>query len=151
MKSEPSLEEGDNWLDGFLPYRLYRVTMKSDSKMLNRIRAQRINPSQWRVLAVLKSYGTSSMSSIAELTCMEQPTVSRVVAQLEKSGRVSRRLSPSDARVAEVSLTTKGDATFKEIVPAALRQHELAIEGLSRKELSNLLGLLAKVEGNLRD
>lgn len=142
-------EQGDNWLDDFLPYRLFRVTTKSDSRMLNRLRKQQINPSQWRVLAVLKSYGTMSMSMIAETTCMEQPTVSRVVGQLDEQGHVTRRLSEQDARVAMVSLTDKGFATFDQIAPAAVRQHELAIKGLSRKELTTLLGLLAKVEDNL--
>lgn len=89
------------------------------------------------------------MGAIADLTRMEQPTVSRVVAQLEKSGRVTRQFSVADGRVAEVSLTEKGEATFNEIVPAALRHHDLAIEGLSRKELTALIGTLAKIEKNL--
>lgn len=149
MDSSEGLDQGDRWLDAFLPYLLYRVTMKSNARMLNHVRRQKINPSQWRVLAVLKSYGKLSLGAIGELTCMEQPTVSRVVAQLEADGRVARRAAASDARVSEIWLTPKGEATFKAIVPTALRHQELAFEGLSRKEVTLLINLLAKIEHNM--
>lgn len=149
MDVTSELEKGDHWLDTFLPYLLYRVTMKSNTRMIATVRRERINPSKWRVLAVLKSYGTLSMGAIGELTCMEQPTVSRVISQLEKTDHVVRRLSASDARVAEIRLTAKGEETFKKIVPAALRHQEMAVEGLSRKELAQLIKLLSKIEQNI--
>lgn len=149
MDTTLELEQGDNWLDSFLPYLLYRVTMKSNAKMLSKVRRQGINPSQWRVLAVLKSYGTLSLGAIGEFTCMEQPTISRIVSQLEESGHVARRLSATDARVAEIRLTPAGESTFKQIVPAALRHHDLVIEGMSRKELSDFIRLLEKIEKNM--
>lgn len=149
MDVTSDLEKGDYWLDTFLPYLLYRVTMKSNARMLATVRRQRINPSQWRVLAVLKSYGTLSMSAIGDLTCMEQPTVSRIIGQLEETDHVARRPSASDARVAEIRLTAKGEETFKKIVPAARRHQQTAVEGLSRKELADLIKLLSKIEHNI--
>ncbi|MFI0848405.1 MarR family winged helix-turn-helix transcriptional regulator [Mesorhizobium sp. IMUNJ 23232] len=149
MDITSELEKGDYWLDAFLPYLLYRVTMKSNAMMLATVRRQGINPSQWRVLAVLKSYGTLSMSAIGELTCMEQPTISRIISQLEETDHVARRLSAADARVAEISLTARGEGTFKKIVPAALRHQERAVDGLSRKELAELVKLLSKIEHNI--
>ncbi len=127
-----SLSRGDNWIDDFTPYLLYRVTSKLNAKLMGKLRASRINPSQWRVLSVLRAYGTLSVGKIVEFTLMEQPTVSRVVAQLEQEGRVVRRWSASDSRVAEVTLTEPGVEAFNEIYPTALRHQSLAFPGLQQ-------------------
>ena len=140
---------GDNWIEGFVPYRLYRVTNRLNAKLLGKLKSMRINPSQWRVLSVLKAYGTLNIGAIADLTLMEQPTVSRVVAQLEAKGGLSRRASDEDARVTEVALTAKGVDAFNQIIPTALRHQELAFEGFTVKEMATLTRLLAKVEKNI--
>lgn len=146
--SGPS-EAGDNWIEGFVPYRLYRVTNRLNAKLLSKLKSIRINPSQWRVLSVLKAYGTLNIGAIADLTLMEQPTVSRVVAQLEAKGGLSRKASSEDARVTEVALTAKGVDAFNQIIPTALRHQELAFQGFTAKEMSTLTRLLAKVEKNI--
>jgi DNA-binding MarR family transcriptional regulator len=142
-------EAGDNWIEDFVPYRLYRVTNRLNAKLLSRLKSIRINPSQWRVLSVLKAYGVLNIGQIADLTLMEQPTVSRVVAQLEGKGGVSRRPSAADARVTEVALTPKGVEAFEHIIPTALRHQQLAFEGFSAKELETLKKLLSKIEQNI--
>src|SRR5690242_1822076 len=95
----------DHWLDTFVPYHLYRVTNKLNARLLKRLKSRRINSSQWRVLSVLRAYGSLSISRIVETTLLEQPTTSRVVAQLERIGHVQRRPSDRDSRVAEISIT----------------------------------------------
>ena len=70
-------DSGDNWIEAFVPYRLYRATNRLNAKLLGKLKSQRINPSQWRVLSVLRAYGTLNIGQIAEVTLMEQPTVSR--------------------------------------------------------------------------
>ena len=142
-------EAGDNWIEDFVPYRLYRVTNRLNAKLLSRLKSIRINPSQWRVLSVLRAYGVLNIGQIADLTLMEQPTVSRVVAQLEGKGGLTRRPSAADARVTEVALTAKGVEAFEHIIPTALRHQQLAFEGFSAKELETLKKLLSKIEQNI--
>lgn len=144
-----SPETGDNWISGFMPYHLYRVTSRLNAKLMGKLKANRINPSRWRVLSVLQAYGTLSVGKIVESTLMEQPTVSRVVAQLEQEGRIVRRWSAADSRVAEVTLTPGGVEAFNEIVPTALRHQELAFQGFSRKEIATLESLLSRIEKNI--
>jgi DNA-binding MarR family transcriptional regulator len=143
------LSEGDQWIDGFLPYQLYRVTSKLNAKLIGKLKANRINPSQWRVLSVLRAFGTLSVGRIVELTLMEQPTISRVVAQLEQDGLLARRWSDTDSRVLEVTLTASGLAALNEVIPTALRHQELAFQGFSQKEISTLSGMLGRIEKNL--
>lgn len=144
-------EMGDQWLDDFIPYRLYRATTRLNAKLLSRLRALRINPARWRVLSVLKAYGPLSIGEIAEATLSEQPTVSRVVAQLEKEERVVRRLSAEDSRVAEISLTRQGVDAFNQIVPTALKHQELAFRDVSQKDIAALVAILNKIENNIQD
>jgi DNA-binding MarR family transcriptional regulator len=144
------LNAGDGWLDEFIPYQLYRVTNKLNAKLLSRLRTRRINPSKWRVLSVLKAYGWSSIGRIVETTLLEQPTVSRVVAQLEREKLVVRRASTMDSRVTEISLTPLGLEAFSHIVPAALSHQELAFRDISRKEIETLVAILTKIERNIQ-
>lgn len=144
-----SLDTGDNWIDGFMPYHLYRVTSRLNVKLMGKLKASRINPSQWRVLSVLRAYGTLSVGKIVEYTVMEQSTVSRVVAQLEEEGHIVRRWSEADSRVAEVTLTQRGVEAFNEIIPTALRHQELAFQGFSQKEIATLSSLLTRIEKNI--
>ena len=147
-RAEPVIE-GNSWLDDFVPYQLYRVTNKLNARLLKRLKSMRINSSQWRVLSVLRAYGPMSIGRIVETTLMEQPTTSRVVAQLERVGHVKRRLSDLDSRVAEISITAAGLAAFEGIVPAALKHQSLAFQNISAIETAQLVETLRKIEKNI--
>lgn len=148
-RGERRAKTGDNWLDGFVPYRLYRASRKLSARLQNRLRAMRMSTSQWRVLGVLKAYGALSIGEIVEAALMEQPTVSRVVIRLEKAGHVARRAAARDSRMMLISLTAAGVEAFNQIVPAALRQEEKALQGIGRKEISLLVATLERIESNI--
>jgi MarR family transcriptional regulator, organic hydroperoxide resistance regulator len=147
-RAEPNVT-ANRWLDDFVPYQLYRVTNKLNARLLKRLKSMRINSSQWRVLSVLRAYGPMSIGGIVETTLMEQPTTSRVVAQLERVGHVRRKLSDRDSRVAEISITAAGLQAFEGIVPAALKHQSLAFQNVSAKETAQLVETLRKIENNI--
>ncbi len=120
-----------------------------NARIANRLKATKINLSQWRVISVLRSYGTLSMSEIVDHSLMEQPTVSRIVTQLCDDGIVTRTTSEVDSRVMEITLTQTGDDLFAAIYPAALRHQDIALSGISKKDLSFLAEILAKIERNI--
>ena len=97
-RSDRRTRTGDQWLDSFFPYRLYRASEKLQLRLHTRLRALRMSSSQWRVISVLKAYGALSIGEIVEATLMEQPTISRVVARLEKNDLVARRPSTRAVR-----------------------------------------------------
>jgi len=149
QKNLNASNSGDKWLTGFIPYLLYRVTNRLNARLQSRLRSQKINPSRWRVLSVLKAYGTMSVTEIVDATLMEQPTVSRVVAQLEDEGRVTRRAASGDSRVTEVTLTKAGEEAFEAIMPTAIRHQDQALQGLTAKEKDTLVTILRKIENNI--
>ena len=113
-RAEPAIQ-GNGWLDDFVPYQLYRVTNKLNARLLKRLKTMRINSSQWRVLSVLRAYGPLSIGRIVETTLMEQPTTSRVVAQLERVGHV-------EAAAVRSRLARGGDLDHRG-GPAGFRAH----------------------------
>jgi MarR family transcriptional regulator, organic hydroperoxide resistance regulator len=143
------LQDGDGWMDDYLPYQLYRVTNRLNLRLQGRLKAIGINLSQWRVLSVLRSFGTLSISGIVDHTLMEQPTVSRVVVQLEQDGLVGRRVSTGDSRMTDITLTAKGAETFDSIRESAYRHEKLALEGLDRARLTALREMLRHIEQNI--
>lgn len=144
-----ALEAGDGWLDDFLPYQLYRATNRLNIRLQGRLRATGINLSQWRVMSVLRSYGTLTIGKIVESTLMEQPTVSRVVAQLEQEEMVQRRVSGEDSRMVDITITAKGADLFDTVRQSAYRHEKLALEGLDAKSLEALRETLRRIERNI--
>jgi DNA-binding MarR family transcriptional regulator len=142
-------EEGDAWLDSYLPYQIYRVSSLMNGRLQGQLRAMGVNLSQWRVLSVLQAHGRCNLSRIVDLTLMEQPTVSRVVANLQEEGMIDRRVSAGDTRVMEVALTAKGVAVFQDILPTAVRRQRAALEGLSKTDLAVVRTTLARIEANI--
>lgn len=140
---------GDKWLEGFVPYVLYRATNALNRRLKGRLRQSGINIARWRVLAVLKAYGSVSMGEIAAATVMEQPTLSRVVDQLESEGLVERRTSTEDSRFVYADLTAKGEAAFAAIAPLAQRHQERALHGFTKAEVATLLSLLDRIQKNV--
>jgi DNA-binding MarR family transcriptional regulator len=51
--------------------------------------------------------------------------------------------------MALISLTAPGTEVFKQIVPAALRHQELALDGVGRKEIAQVMAALEKIEENI--
>lgn len=149
MLTADDLETGNGWIDEYIPYRLYKVTSLLNMRLHKRLRATGVNLSQWRILSVLRAYGRLNLSQIIEHTLMEQPTVSRVVVQLEADDMVSRHSSVEDSRIVEVVITNKGAETFNEIIPTAFRHQRIAFENLNPGELETLDAVLRKIERNI--
>lgn len=144
-----SAETGDGWLDDYLPYQLYSLAGRLNRRLQNRLRSQDIKVSHWRVLSVLRSAGSLTVGKIAELALMEQPTVSRVIVQLEADGLVTRAAAPQDSRATVVTLTATGIETLGTIIPTAHRHQQEALSGFTEKDLKLLGEMLRRIDQNI--
>jgi DNA-binding MarR family transcriptional regulator len=145
----PITKSGDKWLQSFVPYLLYRITNHLNRRLRSRLRKEGINIARWRVLAVLRAYGDLNLGGIVDLTVMEQPSASRIVAQLEQEGLVKRRLSRRDSRFVNVTLTAAGVKAFQSIYPTAQKHQESALRNFSREEISTLIKYLRRIHANI--
>jgi DNA-binding MarR family transcriptional regulator len=142
-------EKGDRWLGKFVPYHIYRITNLQNRLLRKRLKRSGINLARWRVLAVLQDNGRMNISQIVERTLIEQPTVSRIVDQLEREGLAFREICDEDSRFVQVMLTEAGEKAFKEIYPTATKHQAQALQDFSKQEIENLIGFLERIQDNI--
>ena len=142
-------EHGDHWLGKFVPYLLYRITSQFNRGLRKRLKRSGINIARWRVLAVLKDIGRMNINQIAERTIIEQPTVSRIVDQLEREGLAMRETCDHDSRFRQVMLTDAGERAFREIYPTATQHQQQALQGFTKTEIKTLIGFLERIQDNI--
>jgi len=86
------------------------------------------------------------MNELSRLLMVTGGNVTAIVDQLEDEGLVERVDQPADRRAFFIKLTRAGGRRFAEMA----REHEEwvvgLLEGMSRREQDELLGLLAKVK-----
>ena len=140
---------GNQWLDEFVPYQVYRITNSLDQRLRARLRGMKINISRWRVLGVLRAYGTLTINQIATLSVMEQPNISRTVSRLAKDGLVKRTSASDDSRSVKVSLTPSGRNAFDRIHPIAVEHQTTALSSFSEQDIETLTKLLRRMHDNI--
>jgi DNA-binding MarR family transcriptional regulator len=90
-----------------------------------------------------------NIGQIVEHTIIEQPTVSRIVDQLETEGLAFRETSDEDLRFVEVMLTQAGEKAFEKIYPLAHRHQEQALQEFTPEEIKTLVGFLERIQNNI--
>jgi DNA-binding MarR family transcriptional regulator len=149
MPSElKTLEHAQLDLDHFLPYRLSILSNRA-SDAIARHYSDRFGLSvpEWRVMAVLGQMPGLSARDVAQRTAMDKVQVSRAASSLVEARRVKRDGDEADGRITRLSLTTKGQAIYDEVVPLALHLEEVFLAALTpdeRKTLDRLMDKLGK-------
>ena len=105
---------------------------------------------RWRVLAVLGQTPGASMLQLAELTSVDRTTLAHTVGLMVREGLVDRRARKTDRRSVTLTLTAKGRAILRQVLPRVTEQNERAMAGLSRSEAAALRKLLGRVLKNLK-
>ncbi len=136
---------GEFNLPSFIPYLLNRVTNHMNDEVRKRLKPMRLSIKQWRVLAVLKSCGSASLTELSTLTVTDQSTLSRVVKQMEERGLISREVADQDGRVINLKLTDTGQNAFNKVWPLAHQIYQWGTSDLSEEELVVLHTVLQKM------
>lgn len=139
-------DDGKLRLDAFLPYRLAMLA-EQVSQSLSRLYSERygITNPEWRVLAALGEHGTMTSTEIGRNSRMHKTKVSRAVSELEKKSLITRKTSRDDMRVAHLTLTAKGEDTYRKLVPLALQFGDRLAGGLSEEETAVLERVLTSL------
>lgn len=107
-------------LTNFLPYRLVS-TAEALSQGLARHykREYGISIPEWRVLAHLSHSGAVSVRDIERRAGLEKSKVSRAASRLEAEGYIAKKVHADDRRLLELTLTPRGEALMRELIPLA--------------------------------
>ncbi|MDI7860459.1 MarR family transcriptional regulator [Rhizobiaceae bacterium n13] len=100
------------------------------------------------VLALAETDGLTA-GQLAQKLGVKAPTMTRTIGRMEAQGFLVRRADHDDARLTKVFLTEMGRECVAEISRSVARCDELAVHGLSDKEVRTLIKLLKSVDANL--
>ncbi len=141
-----TLEHARLDLDHFLPYKL-SVLSNRVSDAIARHYSDRFGLSipEWRVMAALGQTPGLSARDVAVRTAMDKVQVSRAVASLVDARRVQRQTDASDGRISRLTLSSRGQAVYDEIVPLALHLEAVFLAALTPEERVTLSSLMAKL------
>src|SRR5690606_31877824 len=101
------------------------------------------------VILTLSEEGGMTAGVLAARLGVKAPTMTRTIGRLEAQGFVERRPDETDGRLTVVHLTEAGRASVDHIAEAGRLSERQAAEGLSEKEVRNLLKLLRAMDENL--
>lgn len=126
-------------LSSFLTYKLNRVAQMSNRAGARwHDEASGLTLSEWRILAMLGSFGASSPSDIANRTQMDKAVISRVKTALAKKGLITDEADSTDSRKRILDLTEDGRQLFVGVMPRARKRQMDLMELFSEQELQVL-------------
>jgi DNA-binding MarR family transcriptional regulator len=138
-------------LDNAMAYwihRVYQATRNASFEVL-RAEGEDVTPEQWIVLVRLWERDGRTQTELGESTYRDRPTMSRILAGMEKRGLVRRKNDPDHGKVLRVHLTARGKALREELVPKARGLVERSLRGISAKDLEVTRATLKKMFSNL--
>ena len=111
------------FVEDYLLYLLARVSHVLSGEFHQQLRQRSIGVPVWRVLASLSGSGGETVTGLAEVCLLQQPTMTKLLDRMVRDGLVTRSQDARDRRVVRVALTPQGETLAAELITAA-RQHE---------------------------
>lgn len=136
-------------LQNFLPYLLNRAGLRVGLMFSRDIDPFEITLPMWRVMIELWHNGDHRLGDLSARTSIDMSTLSRLLVAMQRKRLIVRRRSGLDGRALSLTLTERGVALTQKIVPFALRYEEVAMEGMTARQVATLKTLLKRVYTNL--
>ncbi|HEX7007597.1 MAG TPA: MarR family transcriptional regulator [Alphaproteobacteria bacterium] len=127
------------FVDEYLSALLARASIAVSREFNNDVDRRGMPIPQWRILASLWDNPGLSLSDLAELTVLKQPTLTRLVQRLQKRGLVRKEIDPHDRRLLRLSLTARGRNEVKDLIRIARERQKRVLHGLDADGLIAVL------------
>jgi DNA-binding MarR family transcriptional regulator len=127
--------------------RLHSAAIHLLRRLRVRDRESGVGPAQLSALSVLVFGGPRSLGELADAEQVRPPTMSRIVAGLERSGLV-RRLPTEDGRRVRLEASAKGTKILQEGRKRRVESLAVAVTSLSedeQRQLAEIVDLLQKI------
>ncbi len=116
------------------------------------LRAHGLTDQQWRVLRVLGERGATDAGTIAAEAYLLGPSLTGVLARMERDGLVKRSRDVADARRTRVLATAKGKRLVQKLAESIEAHYAAMEQALGSAPLAQLYGLLdAVIATNVQD
>ena len=132
----------------------FSVVANRISQMLERMYGEMFGISvvDWRLIAILGTHSPLSAKALAELTAMDQVSVSRAIDQLTNKKLVLRRIDAADRRRVALSLSKKGLDVYNQVVPLLYASEAMLVARLPAADAASIhriMEALVDVSGEL--
>jgi MarR family transcriptional regulator, organic hydroperoxide resistance regulator len=143
--------DGGIVLEEALGYWVTRTYMVSRALLYRRFKQHGVDmtPEQWMILVRLWQNEGVTQTALADRTFRDLPTMSRILATMERGGLIERRRDKSDARARLVFLTETGRGLRRTLVGEARRMVESTLAGIPEQDVAVTRRTLQKVLANL--
>jgi homoprotocatechuate degradation regulator HpaR len=109
------------------------------------LRGHGLSDQQWRVLRVLGEHGTVETGRVAREAYILGPSLTGVLARMERDGLVRRERDPADQRRTVVEATPKGLKLVEKLSHTIEAHYAWMEKSLGKAKLSQLYALLDEV------
>ena len=100
---------------------------------------------EWRMLALVQAHAPVRAGDLADLMLMDKSQLSRLIKSLEAKKTLKSKPDPHDARAVVLSLSTKGQLLYEEVLAEVLRRNENVLAALTEDEIAVFDGLLSRL------
>ena len=126
MSQPPATPSGPRFIDDYLLYLLARASHLISAEFHEQLRRRGISVPVWRVLASLVGSTGETVTGLAEVCLLQQPTMTKLLDRMVRDNLVKRTQDTRDRRVVRVALTARGETIAAELVQAA-KAHEAEV------------------------
>jgi homoprotocatechuate degradation regulator HpaR len=109
------------------------------------LRGHGLSDQQWRVLRVLGEHGTVETGRVAREAYILGPSLTGVLARMERDGLVRRERDPEDQRRTVIEATPKGLKLVGKLSRTVEAHYEWMEKALGKRKLTELYALLDEV------
>lgn len=114
-----------------------------------RIEPLGVVPGQLAQLLALYEQDGVTQTELCERVRIDPSTMAHTLKRMERDGLVTRKLDSTDRRRAQVLLTPRAVELRREVENAAEEVNAIALQGVDRESVEQLLGTLATLITNL--
>jgi MarR family transcriptional regulator, transcriptional regulator for hemolysin len=132
-------------LDDFFPHIINRITSRIRTDFEAKAKRFGIVIERWRVMVCLYTRGPQPITTLAELTSIELPTMSYLLQRMARDKFITREAADGDGRITLINLTKHGRAMTARFLPKVQRYEEIAFQGLRPSEVRTLKDQLKAV------
>ena len=133
----------------YVPYLINRVAVGMVKSFARDLKEYGLDVQRWRILAAVLAHSECRFGDLVRITSIEAPTLSRIVARMQREGLVRCRPLASDSRTFLASLTAKGRGLATRVLPRAYAAEAAMVEGLSQAEIEAFTRTLHAMYANL--
>jgi len=104
---------------------------------------------QWLLLVHLRDWDGQIHLQLAQSTCRDKTTITRLLDGLEKRGLVERIPDTADRRQKRVRIMPEGRKLIKKLKPLALKIQNKALEDIALQEIDMCKNILSRIFQNI--